>query len=89
MAKTTAQAAGTARASGAIGLKFLTIHVTPEPSGMAAAGIHSQNVQFDGTGAGSFHTQAQADGFHKPRSGQETGKPMLTSGEMSSVPSGA
>ena len=47
--KTTAQTIGTAKTSGATGLKFLTIHVTPEPSGMAAAGIHSQNVQFDAT----------------------------------------
>lgn len=44
--KTTAQATGIARASGAIGLKFLTIHVTPNPSGMAAVATHSQNVQF-------------------------------------------
>jgi hypothetical protein len=48
IANTTAQATGTANASEAIGLKFRTIHATPEPTGMAAA-IHSQKVQFNGT----------------------------------------
>lgn len=49
--KTTAHAAGIAKASGAIGLKFLTIHVTPNPIGMAAAATHSQNVQFGTAGS--------------------------------------
>ena len=46
--KAPAQATGTARACGAIGLKFLTIQETPEPSGMDATS-HSHNVDFAGT----------------------------------------
>jgi hypothetical protein len=45
--KTTAQATGTARASGALGLKFLTIQETPEPSGTDATS-HSHTVHFAG-----------------------------------------
>ena len=57
--KTTTQATGTANASGAIGLKFLTLHATPDPSGIAATS-HNQFIQRGGTFRSSRFPIAEA-----------------------------
>ncbi|MDQ0732431.1 hypothetical protein [Arthrobacter sp. B1I2] len=59
IAKTTTQATGTANASGAIGLKFLTIHATPEPTGIAAIS-HNQFIQRGWTFRSSMFPIAEA-----------------------------